>query len=538
MARSQLGMELFSLSNSQEKVNEVTIDIADVQGVMDYWQHTLEGQFLGAKSSLIQALSKIASKLGKPLYADPVTTHKERLGFARILVELDVFKPIPEELLLHSPFGGSFLQRIVVEWMPYFCQHCKKLGHEKGNCGLLKKVEPKKGPVTKKTYVAVVQNKGSVENTTQPKSSEQPEHGSEAEKGSQDQLIPQEEVQDPLDCSKVIDPNTTQGDKLGISVHHDSFALRHSDTGGEVVLEEIPEVISESIETCSEYAKGPTPLWLDTGQRIYRRPSDEQKQEVNEGSQWITIKVGYMNNFSGFITFAYGSNDGGERRQLWDHLRTSSSLSSWLILGDFNCVRSTDERISDCPLVLYELDDLKSCLDDVGLDDLSTIALPSGISDHSPLIVTTDPNILSRPKPFQYLNCWGDDPLFMDTVAQVWSTKVSGTAMYQLASRLELLKPLLKNLNKNNFSQLSARVREAQDQLHQCQTQLLAHPTNEILQQEELELNKKYCQLKKSELSMLSQRAKEHDIKAMDANSAYFFSNVAARRNINSIAKV
>ncbi|XP_074277954.1 uncharacterized protein LOC141601559 [Silene latifolia] len=42
------------------------------------------------------ALSKIASKIGTPLYADPVTTNKERLTFARIMVEVDLAQPLPD----------------------------------------------------------------------------------------------------------------------------------------------------------------------------------------------------------------------------------------------------------------------------------------------------------------------------------------------------------------------------------------------------------------------------------------------------------
>ncbi|XP_074301316.1 uncharacterized protein LOC141632694 [Silene latifolia] len=39
-------------------------------------------------------LSKIASKLGRPLFADPATTTKAKLSFARVLIEIDVSKPL------------------------------------------------------------------------------------------------------------------------------------------------------------------------------------------------------------------------------------------------------------------------------------------------------------------------------------------------------------------------------------------------------------------------------------------------------------
>ncbi|XP_074304766.1 uncharacterized protein LOC141639580 [Silene latifolia] len=94
---------------------------------------------------------------------------------------------------------------------------------------------------------------------------------------------------------------------------------------------------------------------------------------ISEANQWILVHIRYLNSFSGNVTFVYGSNDGGTRMQLWDHLRNSQFTSPWLILGDFNCVRSVDERISDCHPVLSELDDFNSCLDDASLNDLSTM---------------------------------------------------------------------------------------------------------------------------------------------------------------------
>ncbi|XP_074288965.1 uncharacterized protein LOC141614110 [Silene latifolia] len=91
-----------------------------------------------------KALSKIASKIGTPMYADPVTTNKERLSFARLMIEVDVSQKLPEDILLYTPYG-QVLQRVVFEWLPYYCTHCKKLGHDVKQCRFLKK--PAKEPV-------------------------------------------------------------------------------------------------------------------------------------------------------------------------------------------------------------------------------------------------------------------------------------------------------------------------------------------------------------------------------------------------------
>ncbi|XP_074300066.1 uncharacterized protein LOC141631271 [Silene latifolia] len=74
-------------------------------------------------------LSKMASKIGKPLFADLHTTCKARLSFARILVEVDISKDLPDHIDINAPFIGHSSQRIVYEWLPYYCKTCFKLGH-------------------------------------------------------------------------------------------------------------------------------------------------------------------------------------------------------------------------------------------------------------------------------------------------------------------------------------------------------------------------------------------------------------------------
>lgn len=50
----------------------------------------LEVQFWSMKG-----LSKIASKVGKPLFDEKCTVHKEKISFARVLVEMDLSKIPP-----------------------------------------------------------------------------------------------------------------------------------------------------------------------------------------------------------------------------------------------------------------------------------------------------------------------------------------------------------------------------------------------------------------------------------------------------------
>ncbi|XP_074277354.1 uncharacterized protein LOC141600992 [Silene latifolia] len=78
-------------------------------------------------------LSKMASKIGKPLFADVPTTYKAKLSFARVLIEVDISSSLPVEISLNTPFGPS-TQRIEYEWLPFYCSECGKMGHKSNSC--------------------------------------------------------------------------------------------------------------------------------------------------------------------------------------------------------------------------------------------------------------------------------------------------------------------------------------------------------------------------------------------------------------------
>ncbi|XP_074314009.1 uncharacterized protein LOC141649213 [Silene latifolia] len=88
-------------------------------------------------------LSKMASKVGKPLFADLYTTCHAMLSFARVLVEADVSKELPDQVVINAPFIGQSTQRIVYEWLPYYCKTCHKLGHLEASCKLNRPVVEK-----------------------------------------------------------------------------------------------------------------------------------------------------------------------------------------------------------------------------------------------------------------------------------------------------------------------------------------------------------------------------------------------------------
>ncbi|KAK4737473.1 hypothetical protein R3W88_001170 [Solanum pinnatisectum] len=69
----------------------------------------------------VVVLSKIESSLGKPLYANECTSQMNRISFVRILVEVDITRPLPKVIKMHDPKGKVLEQQVWFEWKPIFC---------------------------------------------------------------------------------------------------------------------------------------------------------------------------------------------------------------------------------------------------------------------------------------------------------------------------------------------------------------------------------------------------------------------------------
>lgn len=96
-------------------------------------------------------LSYVASGVGKPLYADSVTEEQKRLGFARVLVEVNVHSLLPKEVSIMLEDGDKIDIEIEYPWLPPKCTVCNSFGHPTYACAKQGKPKwiPKKNVVQK-----------------------------------------------------------------------------------------------------------------------------------------------------------------------------------------------------------------------------------------------------------------------------------------------------------------------------------------------------------------------------------------------------
>ncbi|XP_070007226.1 uncharacterized protein LOC142165512 [Nicotiana tabacum] len=79
----------------------------------------------------VNSLSRIASSIGMPMYADECTAKQLRVSYARMLIEVDVTKPLKDEVMVEDSNGRTFLQPINYDWKPKFYETWQVIGH---NC--------------------------------------------------------------------------------------------------------------------------------------------------------------------------------------------------------------------------------------------------------------------------------------------------------------------------------------------------------------------------------------------------------------------
>ncbi|XP_048131568.1 uncharacterized protein LOC125314131 [Rhodamnia argentea] len=222
-----------------------------------------------------------------------------------------------------------------------------------------------------------------------------------------------------------------------------------------------------------------------------------------------------------FLSVIYAEHTFVSRRPLWADLVHTSSLvvsSPWLVAGDFNAIKDPSDRIGSSNVRLPSFNELGECITQAGLEDLHYVGhrftwsnssthprkqrkidralinarwcndfsyseasfLAPGVSDHSPIVIKiTAPGNYRRP--FKFFNFWMSPPSFMDPLTQVWNTRVQGIPMFILTRKLKLLKVGLKQLNRDAFSDISARTANARAVLTSTRDAQVRDPFNHVL---------------------------------------------------------
>ncbi|XP_039071720.1 uncharacterized protein LOC120218899 [Hibiscus syriacus] len=421
-------------------------------------------------------LSYITSAVGIPLYMDYVTASNEILEFSKVCVEVEAGTLLPDviNVVLHD--GSVVMICVYAPWFHKFCTQCKIFGNQTHSCVEITKAKGK----TKDNLIwrrKDNSNPGFLEKSDKIVNVVA---NSVAQCGEVPKLLSSE----LKDTVQVIVEDNIGFSQEPVKVISDvtDKNLQHSvDQVGEglpgvAADRSLPSVDQENTR-CGGAVNG------NKMAKKKRLPLSVLKI----CDQAISI-VGDVVGHKMVITDVYGSNNSLVRRGLWAHLKSLEfdvGSFSWVVGGDFDAQENSD------------MDDFKECLVDLELQDhpyigplftwsnkqensflarkLDRILInpqwlfefpdsavefkAQGVSDHYPGVIWTQKRAqVHKPKPFKFFNCWTANENFLRVVKDSWLEQCGGNTMQLLFNKLKRLNPLLKELNRSHFSDISSRV--------------------------------------------------------------------------------
>ncbi|XP_042962740.1 uncharacterized protein LOC122297018 [Carya illinoinensis] len=322
-------------------------------------------------------------------------------------------------------------------------------------------------------------------------------------------------------------------------------------------------------------------LWLDNGCSnqekagkiwlLWDKSVDVHVFRVSD--QFMTAKV-WEGNTVILLTFVYAKCSYGLRRKLWKDLEEEAQMNiPWMILGDFNVIRTNGERRGGAPRPMIAMEEFNSWISESGLLEISTQGnqlswcngreglarcwarldrgfmntqflellpqisltyLERNTSDHSPMIVSSDQHVQRYgPSPFHFIHMWMDHEEFFNLARNCWEKEGSGSGLEKLAFKLKRMKQMLKTWNKDKFGRVEIMIRELEQRVEDLDFKLQEGYEDAI--EQDLLISKIELDIwKRREESMLAQKAKVNWLKLGDNNTRYFHS-VLKRRQQNQI---
>ena len=284
------------------------------------------------------------------------------------------------------------------------------------------------------------------------------------------------------------------------------------------------------------------------------------------------IKV-HSSNLSWLITGIYASPRYRERRILWDNLNKVATLHNlpWLVLGDFNEILSSEDKLGGRPINLYRPMVFQQCLNSYNLLDLgfqgprftwvnkrdflafiqeridrcfansswrtmypeaSVYHLTRLHSDHCPVLLSLNPsNGNHSNRPFRFQPMWLSHPHFTKLVQDNWNDSLSLQAnnlAFNNAARV---------WNKEVFGNVFHKKSRLEARIKGTQHALTNNP-NQFLINLERTLLKEYNLILQQEHDLYATKSRYNWAILGDRNTSFFHTSTIVRRKRNRIEKI
>ncbi|XP_020690257.1 uncharacterized protein LOC110105205 [Dendrobium catenatum] len=277
------------------------------------------------------------------------------------------------------------------------------------------------------------------------------------------------------------------------------------------------------------------------------------------------------------LSVIYAANNFNDRNILWEQLRSlvPDPSMAWVIMGDFNCYRSEEEKSGGNQSPSSQMGELNKIIFDCGVLDLASVGLyytwynqridspihikldriltnntmldrfpsafykvlPTHCSDHSPLILFTSIRD-KKPSRFMFKNFWINMNGFYEEVLNAFDRHFNCSPIAAFNRSLQILKKSLKVKNWSSSCYILDSLQDFKARQQQYITDLQLDPMNS-------NLNFLYKQafdniniLSKAWSSWLFQRAKTKWLRNGENDLGFLFAQIRTMNNINAIKEI
>ena len=299
-------------------------------------------------------------------------------------------------------------------------------------------------------------------------------------------------------------------------------------------------------------------IWVVWNPLIY------QVHELQKASQYIHCHVTHQ--FTGkafYITYVYGANQEGTRRDLWTALEAIalSMDDAWCVMGDFNAVLYPEDRQGGTMVQDFEVRPFQECITNCELqearyrgpyfswtnhtvwtridrvftntlwygvfDFCQTAYLPHSLSDHTPLVLET-PTCPLPQRSFLFCDMWVRDPDFSNLIQECMTTPT--TPWPTLTCFLSRVRRRLLTMHHMKYGDLRLQQCHAKAALEAAQLRLHDSPSCLALKAHVQQLREHYTLITNSALDLMRQQSKADWIGQGDDCTRYFFAHMRQRK--------